>query len=792
RNSGSNRETAANRQRTDNLTPYRGQDPDDRIPVQKQATYLEGTVMSDLAKLDKSSLIRMLQASQEALTADGRSDLKLLHDLQVYQIELELQNRELREAQQALEAGRDRYTDLYDFAPVGYLSLDSKGVIQEANLVVAAMLGVERGSLIGHPLGPWLASGASKRLFDHLRQVLGQDAVGHVELVLERSPNGPRILRLESKRDTERAHCRTVLVDITEQRQSDQRQRLAEQVFDCAQEGIMVTSPDKTIEWVNPAFERITGYQTAEAVGRTPNILNSDRHESDFYQRMWADIDATDAWQGEVWNRRKDGEIYPEWLSISSIRDEAGKIEHYLGMFADITSLHQIQERVHKLAYYDGLTGLPNRWLFSDRLDRVLTQAKRNHGQAALLYIDLDNFKHINDSLGHQAGDDLLKLVAERLQACVRESDTLARLGGDEFALILLSMQSTQESATDVAQKLQNEMLESLRVGENELLTTLSIGIALYPEDGEDGQSLLQHADAAMYRAKQEGRNRYRSYTKTLSADVERRLSLEQELRAAIRDEALILIYQPQVDPVEGRLLGVEALVRWQREGLEPVGPNEFIPVAESAGLIETLDEWVLLNACTQAQIWRNQNLLAGRMAVNLSVHQLARDDLERVIVETLSASGLAPEGLELEITESFLLDDYEQARANLVALHDLGVSLALDDFGTGYSSLAYLKQLPVQRLKIDRSFIRDTPLDEDDVAITSSIITMAGHFRLEVIAEGVETAAQRDFLLSHGCLAMQGYLFAHPLPAAEVAAMMRNQPPIWHLGESRIHQDIS
>jgi EAL domain-containing protein (putative c-di-GMP-specific phosphodiesterase class I) len=238
--------------------------------------------------------------------------------------------------------------------------------------------------------------------------------------------------------------------------------------------------------------------------------------------------------------------------------------------------------------------------------------------------------------------------------------------------------------------------------------------------------------------------------------------------------------------------LGVEALVRWQREGLEPVEPSEFIPLAESVGLIETLDEWVLLNACTQAQTWRDQNLQAGRMAVNLSVHQLARDDLERVIVETLSASGLAPEGLELEITESFLLDDYEQARVNLVALHDLGVSLALDDFGTGYSSLAYLKQLPVQRLKIDRSFIRDTPLDENDVAITSSIITMAGHFRLEVIAEGVETAAQRDFLLSHGCLAMQGYLFAHPLPAAEVAAMMRNQPPIWHLRESRMHQDIS
>ncbi|MEJ2425835.1 MAG: PAS domain-containing protein, partial [Candidatus Thiodiazotropha sp.] len=257
--------------------------------------------MSDLAKLDKSSLIRLLQASQESLTADGRSDLKLLHDLQVYQIELELQNRELREAQQALEAGRDRYTDLYDFAPIGYLTLDSKGVIHEANLAVAALLGVECGSLIGHPLGPWLASSASKRLFDHLRQVLGQDAVCYVELVLERSPNGPRILRLESKRDTEHAHCRTVLADITEQRQSDQRQRLAEQVFDCAQEGIMVTSPDKTIEWVNPAFERITGYLAAEAIGRTPTILNSDRHESDFYQRLWADIDATGAWQGEIW-----------------------------------------------------------------------------------------------------------------------------------------------------------------------------------------------------------------------------------------------------------------------------------------------------------------------------------------------------------------------------------------------------------------------------------------------------------------------------------------------------------
>ncbi|MES9901197.1 MAG: EAL domain-containing protein [Sedimenticola sp.] len=734
--------------------------------------------MADLQRMDKAELIRLLKLNQELLATNERDEKQQLHDLQTHQIELELQNRDLREAQQALEEARDRYADLYDFAPVGYLTLDQKGIILESNLTAAILLGRDRTQLTGKPLVTLLERGESTMLFHHLREALTNTGT-FVTWLKFPGADGLRILRLESKADVEPGHCRTALLDVTEQRLADRRRRLTEQVFDYALEGIMVTGPDQTIEWVNPAFETTTGYSAREAVGQTPVLLHSGHHDSDFYRRMWSELKENGFWKGEIWNRRKDSEIYPEWLNISSIRDDAGDIEHYLGIFADISSQHHLKERLHKLAYYDGLTGLPNRGLFTDRLDRALAHARRDNQRVALLFLDLDHFKHINDSLGHRIGDDLLTAVADRLKIGVREGDTVARLGGDEF-VILLPGQETSLGALEVAHKIKDLLSEVIKMGEHELLVTSSIGIALYPDDGEEGESLLQHADAAMYRAKEKGRNRCQTYSKLMSDGANRRLSLEQELRIAVRDHEFTLAYQPQVDAAEGRLLGLEALARWPREGKEPVGPDEFIPLAEETGLIEPLGQWALHTACTQAQAWYNKGLQLGSIAVNFSGHQLCREGFEQQITDTLIETGLDPKALELEITESVLMDGYPNAPSALSALNEMGIAIAMDDFGTGYSSLAYLKRLPIQRLKIDRSFIMDIPEDKDDIAITMTIIAMARHLGLEVIAEGIETEAQRDFLLQQGCRAMQGYFFSRPLPADEIEKLLLNPPNRW------------
>jgi diguanylate cyclase (GGDEF)-like protein/PAS domain S-box-containing protein len=563
--------------------------------------------------------------------------------------------------------------------------------------------------------------------------------------------------------------------DISEQVRSREKLRLSATVLESTREGVMVTDANGILVAVNHAFTEITGYSESEALGRHPRMLQSGRQERDFYQAMWASIGETGHWQGEIWNRDRRGKIYPEWLTISAVRNAEGETVNYVGVFSDISHIKQSEAKLERLAHYDPLTDLPNRLLLTSRLRHAIDKAERGKTELAVLFLDLDNFKHVNDSLGHPAGDELLRVIAKRLQTRIREGDTLARLGGDEFVVVLETLRRSDEAAM-VAQSVIQLMEEPFMLpGGHEIYIGVSVGISLYPDNGQDATQLIRNADTAMYLAKSQGRNTYRFYTSALTAAANQRLNLESKLRRALERGEFVLHYQPQVSIPDGRIVGMEALLRWHHpeEGLIP--PLRFIPLAEETGLIQPIGKWVLRTACAQLRAWVDQGMPLLTMAVNLSPRQFAQPDLVEQVREALEFGELPAQYLELEITESAIMDSGEKARTTLKALKDLGITLSIDDFGTGYSSLAYLKQLPIDKLKIDKSFVDGIPDDRNDAAITATIISMAKNLNLSVLAEGVETEAQRHFLSEPGCDAYQGYLFSRPLPAADIAAMCLN-----------------
>ncbi|SFP06528.1 EAL domain-containing protein [Pseudomonas borbori] len=557
----------------------------------------------------------------------------------------------------------------------------------------------------------------------------------------------------------------TIARDITERQLMQEKLQQAATVFESTAEGVMITDPRQRIVAVNRAFSAITGFSEAEALGQTPRLLASGQHDSAFYSAMWHQLEDEGHWQGEIWNRRKNAEIYPEWLTISAVRNKDQQTTHFVAVFADISSLKHAQARLDHQAHHDSLTGLPNRTLFETRLHAALDDAQTDERQGAILFLDLDRFKHINDSLGHPVGDQLLKSIAIRLKEQLRDIDTVARLGGDEFIILLPGLHQS-EDAKRVANKLLACFSPAFHIDVHEFHISASIGISLFPDDGLDVATLVKNADAAMYRAKAKGRNRVEMYTRDLTFQATERMALELELRRALEREELQLYYQPKLSLITQRLAGAEALIRWTHPVLGEIPPERFIPLAEENGLILPLGDWVLRQACRQMGEWQRLHAPFGPLSVNLAGVQLRQPQLLERITQLLDSNSLAPGLLQLEITENFIMNQTEDALSILHQLKALGVQLAIDDFGTGYSSLSYLKRLPLDTLKIDQSFVRGLPSDPHDVAITRAIIALGRSMQLTVIAEGVETKAQELFLAAEGCEQIQGFVLSRPLAA--------------------------
>jgi diguanylate cyclase (GGDEF)-like protein/PAS domain S-box-containing protein len=659
------------------------------------------------------------------------------------------------------------------------------GIVQERDLRVVStnrrfdeLFGYAEGELVGEPVSLLFPDAVTyERGIAASAPVLASGKEFSDEHLYRRRDGSTFMCQVSGRAvDPERPHGDSIWVyaDVTERRQAEEKLRLSATVLEHIADGVMVIDVHGRIVATNPAYTQITGYTESEAVGTQSgltgaSLASSAGHDPAFYDSLWRDLADTGFWRGEIWSTRKNGEVYLEWLTVSAVRDDDDAVSHYVCVFSDITKLKESQEKLDHLAHHDPLTGLPNRLLFHDRLQHAMVRAARTGEQLAVIFIDLDRFKNVNDTLGHHVGDELLKQVAQTLSGCLRDGDTLARLGGDEFIVLLESVDG-ERGARLVAEKLMRLFEQPATVSSYELFVTGSVGISLFPQDASDLNVLVRNADVAMYQAKARGRNGYAFYAPSMDGDGVERLRLETLLRRAIEKNEIWVAYQPQVEIDTGLLLGAEALVRWNSPELGQVGPDRFIPLAEDIGFINQLGAWVLEQACRQLKCWDLAGLVVPKIAVNLSARQFDRGGLASTVERVLRETGLPPHRLQLEVTESVIMNTGD-AMQYINDLHAIGVGLAIDDFGTGYSSLAYLKQLPVQTLKIDRSFIKDISTDANDEAIAIAIIQLGKSMNLAVIAEGVETVEQAAFLLRHGCRRAQGYLYARPLPPDQLLA---------------------
>jgi diguanylate cyclase (GGDEF)-like protein/PAS domain S-box-containing protein len=723
------------------------------------------------ADLRLKAELRLARAARTDSPARRAGDL--LHELQVHEIELEMQNEELRNAQLALEESRDRYLNLYEFAPVGYLTLTDQGVISEVNLRGAALLGEARKKLLQRRFVQFVAPAEGERFRRLIASALQHDVRETSELALRRRDGSMIPTQIDCVRVVtadQPPAVRLTLTDISERKRAEAELRIAATAFE-SQEGMLVTDAATTILRVNRAFSDITGFSAADVVGQTPRLFKSGRHTAAFYAEMWDEIARTGEWRGEVWNLHKNGKAYPSWLTITAVKRDDGEVTNYVGTVIDITQRKSAEADVEQLAFYDPMTGLPNRRLLLNRLQQALTARARNKRYGAVLFIDLDDFKKLNDTVGHDAGDLMLEQVARRLLFCVRKIDTVARLGGDEFVVLLGDLSGNAEAAAGQAQHIGEKILLALSgsflLAEYEHHSTACIGVTMFNDHREGVEDLLKRADLAMYQAKAIGRNTLRFFDPEMQASVTARAELESDLRRGLQKSQFILHYQPQVDR-EGRLTGAEALVRWQHPLRGLVSPSEFIPLAEESGLIQPLGQWVLETVCAQLVAWSARPETAHlTLAMNVSAREFRHPQFVSHVLEVIDRVGADPSKLMLEFTESLLMDDMKETTTKMSALRARGARFSLDDFGTGYSSLSYLKHLPLDQLKIDRCFVRDVLTDSNDAAIAHTILALGASLGLAVLAEGVETVEQRDLLSGQGCEAFQGYYFGRPGPVA-------------------------
>lgn len=729
---------------------------------------------------------KLLQAEVNTTSSEST---QVLHNLRVHQIELELQNEELRQSQVALDIAHTRYFDLYELAPVGYCTISQSGHIEQANLTLSSLLGVHRDSLIKQPITKFICKDDQDSYYFHKKGLL---EIGHRQTCEIRMMKGDGTkfwVYLESivvNGEDCSPVFRIALNDISERKLLEKEVSIAAIAFE-SQEAMMITDANRVIMRVNNAFIKSTGYSAEDVVGQMSKLLQSGYHDSDFYKSMWDAINLTGKWQGEIWAKRKNGETYPKYLTISAVKDNNGVITNYIGVHHDITERKLAEDKINELAFFDPLTRLPNRRLFLDRLNQALASSARGKQKGALLFLDLDHFKTLNDTLGHDVGDSLLKQVAQRLSACVREGDTVARLGGDEFVVLLedLGEQALEAAARTetIAEKVLHTLNQPYQLGKHNYHGTPSIGATLFDDHQFGIDELLKQADIAMYEAKNAGRNRLRFFDPKMQDAIASRASLELALQKAIEQQQFQLHYQIQVNST-GHALGAEALIRWQHPVRGMISPAHFIPLAEDSGLILPIGQWVLETACAQLKLWSQNDLTRHlTLSVNVSTKQFFQSGFIEQVQAAVKYHGIIPTQLKLELTESMLVDDIESIIVTMNALSEIGVKFSLDDFGTGYSSLQYLKKLPLYQLKIDQSFVRDIVSDKHDRAIVRTIIAMAHSLDLSVISEGVETEEQRQFLINKGCLNFQGYLFSKPVPIEAFEALLSKNRLILKVG---------
>ena len=678
------------------------------------------------------------------------------------------------EARQRLHLSEKRLSEAQRIAQLGSWELDiPSGVLHWSD---------EEYRLLGYTVGEVEAC------IENLMRVVHPDDIEHLQGALQRAMNPEQGGTFEVEHRIVRPHDTIHVIergkitfspegepirmfgttfDISERKNGEKKLQQAALVFESISEAILMTDAQGVIMAANAAFTEITGHTEDEVRGQSAHVLKSGTHEEDFYQQLWTTLTHTDQWRGEIISRRKNGEQFPAWVTISAIRDKSGETTNYVSVFSDITEIKRSEEQLAFLAHHDALTGLPNRFHLKEQLGHAVARSQRLKQRLALLFIDLDGFKLVNDSLGHAFGDQILQLVTERLRRASRQNDLLARLGGDEFTLVIEDVADNSNAAM-LAHKINQALEPPFTLNGHDLFIGASIGISVFPDDGNSVEELLRNADAAMYQAKEEGKGRYSFYSRALTDDSYRRLTLETELRKAIASNGLILAYQPKVDSRSNQLVGAEALVRWNHPSRGPMPPAEFIPLAEKSGLIVPLSNWVLNETCRQIRAWLDWGLPVVPVAVNISGLHVQTSDLVASVKQALATHGVPPELLELEITEDSI--DFRQSQRNprtvLEQLDEMGIAIALDDFGTGYSSLSQLKALPISSLKIDKSFIRDIAEDRSDEAIIKALMIMAHTLGFNIVAEGVETQKQADFLRRYDCDVSQGYLYSRPLSA--------------------------
>lgn len=677
-----------------------------------------------------------------------------------------------RDAERAVSETREHLESTLDSLQDAVITVDPESrTILTCNPAVETMFGFKRRELIGSPTETFFPDQATyKQLGADYAQALDRGEVYRRKLTLPHKDGGSVSVELTISALSETLGWRHGIVasfrDVTQQERAEERARLAESVVQNTVEGVMITDLDRKIVDVNPAFEQLTGYTASEIIGSKPDILRSGRHDAAFYKRIRNDLDRKGFWQGEIWHRRKDGTIFPSMASSSVLRDDEGNITHYSGIFTDISHNKHVQERLEYLTRFDTLTGLPNRASFEELIEEAVQRSAAGSPMAAVFFLDVDHFKTINETLGHSAGDQLLRDVAERLSGPLKPSDELARLGGDEFGIITRGL-SDPRDASALSKRLLEQFQEPFRLEGRDIYVSASIGITLVPEDGLDARTLMKNADSALFRAKEQGRNHFEFFSREMNVQAFQTLVMVNSLREGLEKNQFELHYQPRVAASDGRIVGAEALLRWNHPDLGLTMPNQFISLAEQTGLISALGDWVMRSALATLNDWRASDFPPVQVSVNVSAREFAAPELAATLKERLEAHEIDSSLIELEITESMLMSDPRLVESTLRQLQANGVSVVIDDFGTGYSSLSYLKHFPISGLKIDQSFIRGIPDDPDDTAITRAIIAMAHSLNLRLIAEGVETREQAEFLQQHGCQELQGFLFSPPVTVA-------------------------